>query len=172
MVTKRRFIMVWVGGLVAFAVTVWLHLPLVLETVPGGILDHQRAGTAERVDVIQREWAAAGVYRSALTAMLSDVGFILLYGTGSLLGGLYFMRRSRPLVRRLGAVLALSAGLFIAADLLETGLQLSQLVAAKGDDVSAGLAAAMAYPKLVGWTLCFLLPLVGLVLDGKAAVSR
>ncbi len=168
MISKRRFVMVWTGGLVAFAVTVWLHLPLALDSVPQGIVDHQVAGTAARVDFIQREWAAAGVYRNAFTAMLSDIVFILLYGFGSLLGGLYFLRSARRSLRRIGAVLAIAALVFLASDLTETTLQLLQLAAAKGEDARAAIAAAMHYPKLASWIACFVLPLNGLLLDRAA----
>lgn len=169
MITRRRFVIVWVGGLCAFAVTLWLHLPLTLDTVPQGIVDHQVAGTAARVDYIQREWSAAGVYRTALTAMASDIAFIVLYGLGSLLGGLYFRRQGHGTVRLIGNVLILSAVVFLASDLTETTLQMQQLMAGRGVDTKAMLAAAMHYPKLVSWIACFILPLNGLILERSAS---
>lgn len=165
MIGKRRFVMVWTGGLVAFAVTVWLHLPLTIDSAPQGIVDHQIAGNAARVDYVQREWAQAGVYRTALTAMLSDIGFVLLYGLGSLLGGLHFLRSAHQTLRRIGAVLTIAALVFLASDLTETTLQIMQLAAGKGDDTRAAIAAAMHYPKLISWIACFVLPLNGLILD-------
>lgn len=168
MITRKRFVMIWTGGLVAFAVTLWLHLPLTLQTVPQGIVDHQIAGSAARVDYVQREWAAAGVYRAALTAMLSDFAFILLYGLGSLLGGLYFRRIGQGTVRMIGTALLLSALVFLASDLIETTMEIMQLLAAKGDDAMAAIAAAMHYPKLVSWIACFILPLNGLILERSA----
>lgn len=168
MISRRRFLMVWLGGLFAFAVTLWLHLPLAIDTVPGGILDHQIAGTAARVDYIQREWSAAGLYRDAFTAMLSDIGFILLYGLGSLLGGLYFRRVGQGSIRAIGTALVLSALVFLASDLAETTMQILQLLAGQGDDTRAAIAAAMHYPKLVSWIGCFILPLNGLILERTA----
>jgi hypothetical protein len=165
MITRKRFVMIWTGGLVAFAVTLWLHLPLTLETVPQGIVDHQIAGNASRVDYVQSQWVAAGVYRTALTAMASDIAFILLYGLGSLLGGLYFRRHGQGTLRMIGNALSLSAVMFLVSDLTETALQIQQLVAAKGDDAKAAVAAAMHYPKLVSWIACFILPLNGLILE-------
>lgn len=170
MITRRRFMMVWVGGLVAFAVTLWLHLPLTLDTVPQGIVDHQVAGNAARVDYIQREWSAAGLYRAALTAMLSDVAFILLYGSGSLLGGFYFHRHGSGRLRWVGKLLIIAAVVFLASDLTETTLQIRQLLAGRGDDTAAAIAAAMHYPKLVSWIACFILPLNGIIL--ARSVSR
>jgi hypothetical protein len=168
MITRKRFVMIWTGGLVAFAVTLWLHLPLTLETVPQGIVDHQIAGNASRVDYVQGEWAAAGVYRSALTAMASDIAFILLYGLGSLLGGLFFRQTGHGTVRMIGTALLVSALVFLASDLIETTMQIMQLLAAKGDDAMAAIAAAMHYPKLVSWIACFILPLNGLILERAA----
>lgn len=169
MISKRRFMMVWIGGLVAFAVTVWLHLPLALDNVPQGIVDHQVAGTAARVDFIQREWAVAGVYRTALTAMASDFAFILLFGLGSLMGGCYFRRGSSHALRIIGNVLLLSAVVFLASDLIETTMQVRQLLSGKGDDTMAATAAAMHYPKLASWIACFILPLNGLILEHAAS---
>lgn len=169
MITRRRFVMFWLGGLTAFAVAIWLHLPLTIDTVPQGIVDHQVAGNAARVDYVQREWSAAGLYRTAFTAMMSDFAFILLFGFGSLLGGLYFRRSSRASVRRIGAALLVSALVFLAADLTETTLELQQLLAGKGDDGKAAIAAAMHYPKLVSWIGCFILPMCGLFLDRSNA---
>lgn len=165
MISRRSFVMVWTGGLVAFALAMWLHLPLVLDTVPQGIVDHQIAGSAARVDYIQREWASAGVYGAALVAMVSDFAFILLYGSGSLMGGLYFRRTGRRAVRLLGSVIVVSAIVFLASDLAETTMELLQLLAGQGDDTRAAIAAAMHYPKLVSWIACFILPLNGLILE-------
>jgi hypothetical protein len=172
MISRRRFVILWTGGLAAFAVTLWLHLPLVLETVPQGIVEHQTAGNAARVDFIQREWSAAGVYRAAFTAMVSDIVFILLFGLGSLLGGLHFRRSARAAVRLTGHILLVAALVFLASDLTETVLQLRQLLAGEGEDTSAVIAAAMQYPKVASWTACFILPLIALVLERRAMPER
>lgn len=165
MVSRRRFLLLWIGGLVAFIVALVLHLPLTLETVPEGIVDHQTAATAARVDYIHQQWAEAGVYRNAFTAMISDLGFILLYGVGSLLGGLYFRAADHRTLRQIGWALIVSAIVFLASDLTETVLQLQQVMAGKGDDSKAGIAAAMLYPKLISWIACFILPLNGLIIE-------
>ncbi|WP_284125747.1 hypothetical protein [Parerythrobacter aestuarii] len=165
MISRRRFLMFWVGGLIAFAIALALHMPLTIEAVPEGIVDHQTATTGARVDAIQQAWAEAGVYRNAFTAMLSDFGFILLYGIGSLMGGLYFLRTGQGTLRMIGWALVGSALVFLASDLTETAMQIQQLTAGKGDDVKAHLAAAMHYPKLISWIACFILPLNGLILE-------
>lgn len=165
MISRRRFLMFWIGGLVAFVIALSLHLPLTIEAVPEGIVDHQTATTAARVDAIQQAWAEAGVYRDAYTAMLSDFGFILLYGIGSLLGGLYFLRTGQGTLRWIGWALTASAVVFLASDLTETTMQIQQLAAGEGDDAKAHLAAAMHYPKLISWIACFILPLNGLIIE-------
>lgn len=165
MITRRRFLILWIGGLVAFGVAIFLHLPLAIETVPSGITAHQTAGTGARVDYIQTRWSQAGVLRDAFSAMISDIAFILLYGFGSLAGGFYFLRHGDGLQHIIGWGLIVSSAIFLAADMTETVLQLQQLVAGKGDDTKAAIAAAMQYPKLVSWIACFVLPLNGLFLD-------
>ena len=165
MISKRRFLLFWIGGLIAFAVAIVLHMPLTLETVPEGIVDHQTAGSAARVDYIHRQWSDAGVYRNAFTAMVSDLGFIVLYSLGSLFGGFYFRRAGHRTLRMIGWALIASAIVFFASDMTETTLQLQQVMAGKGDDAKADLAAAMMYPKLVSWIACFILPLNALIIE-------
>ncbi|UIP05547.1 hypothetical protein LY632_07410 [Erythrobacter sp. SDW2] len=166
MISRKRFLLVWLGGLAAFGVAIWLHGPLAIPSVPGGIMEHQTAATAARVDFIQAEWAQAGVYRAALTAMLSDIAFIVLYGLGSLLGGLYFLQRG---MRAIGWLLSILAVVFFATDMTETVLEVMQLAVGRGDDTKAAIAAAMQYPKIAGWTACLVLPIVGLLLERRAA---
>lgn len=165
MITRRRFLLFWVGGLIAFAVALLLHMPLTLDTVPEGIVDHQTATTAARVDYIQGEWAAAGVYRNAFTAMVSDIVFIVLYGIGSLLGGVYYLRNGSGTLRLIGGALLLSAIVFFVSDMVETLAQIQQLAAGEGNDMQARIAAMMHYPKLISWIACFILPLNALILE-------
>ncbi|ABC63574.1 hypothetical protein [Erythrobacter litoralis] len=165
MVSRKRFLMFWVGGLIAFVVALALHMPLTLETVSEGIVDHQTATTAARVDFIQGEWAEAGVYRTALTAMISDLVFIMLFSVGSFLGGLYFLRVGTGALRTIGLATVFAAIVFFLSDSVETTLQIQQLAAGAGDDTKAAIAAAMHYPKLVSWIACFILPLNGLILE-------
>ncbi|GAA4039867.1 hypothetical protein [Parerythrobacter jejuensis] len=165
MITRRRFLIVWIGGVIAFAIAAYLHLPLAIDTVPSGITAHQTAGNAARVDYVQSSWAEAGVLRNAFTAMTSDLIFIALYGFGSLLGGLYFLKVGTGTLRIIGWALLASAIIFLATDFTETILQLQQLMAGAGDDRQAALAAAMYYPKAISWIACFVLPLNGIFLD-------
>ncbi len=169
MISRRRFLIVWIGGLLAFAVAIWLHLPLTIDAVPDGITAHQRAGTAERINDVQTAWSDAGVYRNAFTAMVSDLAFIAIYTLGSLLGGLYFLKTGEGSVRTVGALLLLSALVFGAVDTTETWLQLEQLTDGRGDDAKAAIAAAMYWPKVGSFIACFLLPIIGLILERRSA---
>lgn len=165
MTARHRFVIVWLSGLIAFVIAVSLHMPLSLASVPEGIVAHQTAGNAARVDYIQREWALAGVYESAMVAMIADFFFIILFGTGSLMAGLYYRSHGRGWLRTIGKVTAVAAVIFLASDLTETTMQIQQLRAGQGNDEMAALAKAMHYPKLVSWIICFILPLNGLVID-------
>ena len=167
LLSRRRFLIVWLGGLTAFGVSIWLHQPLAIEAVPDGIIAHQRAATAERVDEIQAAWSEAGVYRDAFTAMVSDLAFIVIYTLGSLLGGLYFLKVGEGSLRTLGALLIFSALVFGATDITETWLQLEQLTAGEGDRAKASVAAAMYWPKVGSFIACFLLPVIGLVMERR-----
>ena len=167
--SRRRFLIVWLGGLLAFGVAIWLHQPLAVEGVPDGIMAHQRAGSAERVDEIHRAWSAADVYRTAFTAMVSDLAFIAIYTLGSLLGGFYFLTGGAGSLRTLGALLVFAALVFGATDFTETWLQLDQLMAGAGDDRQAAIAAAMYWPKVGSFLACLLLPVIGLVLERRTA---
>ena len=172
MVTRRRFVVVWLSGLVAFVVAISLHMPLTLASVPEGIVAHQTAGSAARVDYIQSEWALAGVYESAMVAMIADFFFIILFGLGSLMAGDYYRRHGKGWLRTIGIVTAIAAVIFLASDLTETIMQFQQLRAGQGDDEMAALAKAMHYPKLVTWIMCFILPLNALVIDWSDSRQR
>ena len=171
LISRRRFLIVWLGGLLAFGVAIWLHQPLAIEAVPEGIQAHQRAATAARIDEIQAAWSEAGVYRGAFTAMISDLAFIAIYTLGSLLGGFYFLTTGAGSLRTLGALLVFSALVFGATDFTETWLQLDQLMAGEGDDRKAAIAAAMYWPKVGSFLACFLLPVIGLVME-RAGTRR
>lgn len=159
----QRFVSLWPAGLALFAFVIWLSMPLAIDAVPGGILDHQAAGSAAEVDRIQQAWAAAGLAERAQMAMLGDLVFIVIYGLGAWYGGLWFSQDSRPKLRRLGWLLAGTAIMFLATDLTETLAQLVQLARGQGSDGLAGLAATVRPVKMVAWLVTFFAVLAGLV---------
>ncbi|MXP46394.1 hypothetical protein GRI43_03170 [Altererythrobacter luteolus] len=152
---RTAFLTLWGLGLVLFGVTIILGLPLAVSAVPGGILDHQAAGTAAEVDRIQHEWRLAALWNRAALAMMSDLVFIGIYGIGSVLGGLYFFRSGRGAVRLIGGAVLLAGGIFLATDYIETISQFSQLMRFEGDDAKAALAATVRPVKVAAWIATF-----------------
>ena len=159
----QRFVSLWPAGLVLFAFVIWLSLPLQIDAVPGGILDHQAAGSAMEVDRIQQAWGAAGLTERAQMAILGDLVFIVIYGLGAWYGGLWFAQDARPKLRRLGWLLAGTALVFLATDLTETLAQLVQLARGQGSDGLATLAATVRPVKMVAWLVTFFAVIAGLV---------
>lgn len=166
---KRAFLWTWIGGLAAFAIVIMLSLPLVLTAVPGGIADHQAAGSAAEVDRIQSAWQAAGLYGQARIAMIGDLVFIGIYGFGCLLGGRWFLQSPRRLVRPLGAAALVAGATFLATDYAETISQFVQLVQRAGDDGLAGLAATVRPIKMAAWLASFFVIVAALVLDRNSS---
>ncbi|TMM50111.1 hypothetical protein [Qipengyuania marisflavi] len=139
--------------MVLFAIVVMLSLPLVQTAVPGGVLDHQAAGSAAEVDRIQQVWRAAGLEGQARIAVLGDLLFIGVYGLGSLLGGLWLRRTGQGAVRVLGMIAALTAIIFTATDYVETIAQAIQLFRFQGSDALALLAAVMRPVKTIAFLI-------------------
>ena len=168
MILRRAFLWTWIGGLVLFAVVIALSLPLVLTEVPGGIMDHQSAGTAAEVDRIQTEWRQAGLWNQAALAMIGDFLFIGVYGIGNVLGGVHF-RRSRPGPGRLlGTAALLGGAVFLLTDYIETIAQIIQLWRFSGDDTLASLAASVGPVKTLSWIVATCSVLVALALERRA----
>lgn len=150
------FLTVWISGIVAFSVVIALSLPLTITAVPGGIGDHQAAGSAAVVNAIHAAWGAAGLMGLARTAIIADLVFIIIYGIGSVLGGLYFRSLGTGLSRHLGTAIALCGIVFLVSDLGETSAQLLQVIAGEGSDRLAGLAAMLRPIKMASWAFTFL----------------
>lgn len=163
----RSFLWLWMGGLVLFAIVIALSLPLTLTAVPGGISDHQSAGTAQAVNDIHAAWKQAGLMGQARVAMLADLLFIGVYGLGSILGGLHFRKTGTGAVRRLGVIIALSGVAFFITDYVETISQLIQLTRDAGDNQLAALAATVKPVKMVAWVITFLGMLLALAITHK-----
>lgn len=145
----------WVGGTLIFLVSILIHGPLAIPEVPGGILDHQAARNAAEVDSIQSFWAADDLIGAAQTAMISDLIFIVVYGVGAILGGGYFFTKYNSLLRSIGAAIAAAGAIFLVTDLVETSLQLVQLVRFAGDDALAGIASKMGPAKVATFLITF-----------------
>ncbi len=164
-VSKRTFLTWWLGGLAAFAFTLVLHIPLVIDAVPGGIADHQSAPDAATVDAIHAAWQAAGVYRQAHWAMVTDLIFIGIFGTGCVLAGLHYRARQSGILRTLGWAALASGVVFLVTDYGETIAQFVQLIQNSGSDGLAQFASTLRPIKMASWTGGFLSVLASLILD-------
>ncbi len=162
-VSKRTALVWWVGGLIAFAITLTLHAPLITDGVPGGILDHQSAPDAATVDAIQGSWARDGLMNTAAIAMISDLIFIGIFGIGCVLAGLYYRSCSSPILSGLGVIALASGVIFLVTDYGETISQFVQLRNFAGDDQLASLASTLRPFKIATWISGFLAVLTALV---------
>lgn len=145
----------WLIGLVTFAIVIALGVWL-RQASDFGIVDHQLAGTAKRVNEIQGNWSDEGVRWLAILSMAGDLVFIGIYGLGSWVAARGFMRQSGAVVRIIGLVSAVAAVFFLATDYTETILQFIQLVQDAGDDRFARIAASMQQIKIASWTATFI----------------
>lgn len=148
----RNFWIFWLGGLAIFLFMVLTNDALVTDAAPGGILDHQRAGSADRVNAIQQSWAAAGQMGFARWSMIADLVFIGLYSVGGIIGGrILWQEAYSPSLKKLGLLMVLTYFLFGLLDYVETLSQITQLLQEQGDDMLSGIAAFVMPPKsLVG----------------------
>ena len=87
--------------------------------------------------------------------MISDLIFIVVYGIGAFLGGRYFYRNSNALLRSIGAAIAVAGLVFMVTDLVETSLQLVQLMQFAGDDTLAAIASNMGPTKVATFLFSF-----------------
>ncbi|MEM7664248.1 MAG: hypothetical protein AAF250_00195 [Pseudomonadota bacterium] len=145
---------IWLLGLLAFAIVIALGLPLQTNT-PFGIIDHQAAGDAVRVDAIQAAWRDAGLRGFAMVGMVGDLIFIGIYGLGSWRAGRSFARMNIPSLKLLGNIITIAAILFCFTDYVETGLQLLQMMQDRGSDWMAGTEAFMQPIKILAWIMTF-----------------
>ncbi|MEO0872411.1 MAG: hypothetical protein AAFY19_10740 [Pseudomonadota bacterium] len=157
------FVSVWLAGLAAFAITIALGAPLAIDGVPEGILDHQAAGSAVEVNRIQGLWQSAGLTSTARNAMMADLVFIGVFGTGCVLGGLYYRRAPAGWLALIGYAALVSGTLFLATDYAETIAQFIQLLAGEGDAGLARLAAFCQQVKVVSFLVAFVSILAALI---------
>lgn len=150
----RNFWIFWLGGLAVFLFNVTTIGPLMTDVAPTGILDHQSAGTAERVDAIQQSWAVAGQMNYAKWSMITDLIFIGLYSIGGILGGRLIWQEARsPSLKKLGLFMVLIYFLFGLFDYVETLSQITQLLQNEGSNLLAGIAAMARPPKILTWII-------------------
>ncbi len=159
MISKKTFVLWWICGLVAFAISIYLHNPLNIDGVPGGILDHQAAPDAQAVNAIHDAWKSAGVFNQVALAMISDLIFIQIYSLGAILGGMYFRSRPGAALRVIGGFVLAAGVIFYVTDVVETGSQLTQVIQDAGSDNLAYVASTMQPIK----TFTFLVTFFGII---------
>jgi len=160
----RNFWIFWGGGLAVFLYLVLSSGALETAVAPNGILDHQSAATAARVDAIHHSWARAGLLDLARWGMIVDLVFITLYMSGGIIGGRLLWQQARsPSLKKLGLLCVLSYFLFGLTDYIETISQLVQLLQDRGSDIFAGTAAFAQPVKIVSWIVGTVAILVALV---------
>ena len=164
-VSKRIFLIWWGGGLVVFAIALWLHAPLSTGLVKDGILAHQSAATAENVDLIQHSWRMEGLWNQAAIAMIADLIFIGIYGVGCVLAGLYYRANSQSALRILGWIVLVAGIIFLITDYGETIAQFIQLMRFAGDDRLAAIAASLQPIKIAAWIGTFLPIIAALIVE-------
>lgn len=155
----RNFMRFWLGGLGLLAVMAVMNIFLSNDTVQWGIIDHQMAGTAARVNIIQQSWRQDGTLNLARISMAIDLLFIAVYSWGAYNGGKAMRRAKQPVVRRLGGLIMVAAILYPFLDYTETICQFIQAVNFSGDDTLAHIAATVRPIKSVD----FLITLLGLI---------
>lgn len=151
MTQRKKFLVWWIGGLLAFAIVLFLHFPLITEAVPGGIGEHQTAPDAATVNAIQSAWVDAGVIGDAKIAMMGDLIFIAIYGIGSVLGGLYFRAVGTGMMRHIGTFVLICGVVFLLSDYGETIAQFIQLTRGEGSDSLAHIASTLRPIKMAAW---------------------
>lgn len=167
MSTKSRVnVTIWLTGLVAFAIVIGIGSTITApDDVTWGIVDHQAAATAIRVDEIQAQWRNGGVRTNAIVAMIGDLIFIGIYGLGSYLAGRGYAQARTGVLRLIGMLVSAAAIVFLITDYLETSLQLVQLVQDQGSDLMAGTAATAQPIKIAAWIVTFVGVVAALIID-------
>lgn len=158
-------IKVWLIGLVVFLAVIAVTNMVEQGDVTLGIIDHQAAGSAARVDEIQTQWRDNGVRSLAIIAVIADLAWIWIYALGSFLAGRGFANQRQGALRAIGLVVCASAIVFGVTDYTETTLQFIQLLGDKGDDTMAGIAATVQPVKIAAFIVSFIGIVVALVLD-------
>ena len=148
----RNFWILWGGGLVFLAVLGIFSAPLITHVSLSPISDHQKAGSAEAVNIIQHMWRDLGIYNYAIKWFTAELVFIGIYMSGGIIGGrLIWQNASSTALKKLGLICVILFGAFGLTDYVETICQYIQLVSFAGSDFLAGIAAFISGPKIVAF---------------------
>lgn len=152
----RNFWVLWLMGIVIIVVLISQNYRLVTDIAPQGMVDHQLAASALRVEQIHVSWRAVGAMGFFKIAILFDLLFIVLYSTGGVLGGLLIRRDARSaLLKALAGIAILAYAAFGFFDLTETLCQAIQGLVTGGNDTLATIAAKAQPPKMLAFSVSF-----------------
>ncbi|MEM1053418.1 MAG: hypothetical protein AAGI28_15120 [Pseudomonadota bacterium] len=155
----------WLVGVLVFLAVTTITSTVTQGDVTLGIVDHQAAGTAARVDEIQAQWRDGGVRNLAIAAFVADLAWIWIYALGGYLAGKGFATKRTGLLRGTGLVICVAAIVFGITDYIETILQFIQMLRDAGSDWMAGVAAFMQPIKIVAFIVVFLGVILSLIID-------
>jgi hypothetical protein len=159
---EKQFWRYWLAGLLLFALMIAMNPSISNGAAPLGISDHQVAGTAAKIDAIQRQWQADGVLWLARLSMAIDLVFIAVYAWGAWCGGKVMRSAAAPAAAKLGLLIMVAAAIFFVADYAETISQFVQVMQFRGSDVLAGIAATAQPVKTLAWITTFIALLAAL----------
>ena len=160
--TKKVDIKFWLIGLAMFGALIAFDL-LAMADRPFSIIDHQAAGTAERVNEIQLAWKDAGYFTMSTISMVGDLIFIVFYSLGAWRAGTSIRAHSGTVMRFIGLILMVAAPVFFVTDIVETSLQLTQMLMDQGVDWMAATAAFMQPIKINAWIVSFVAVIAALI---------
>ncbi len=152
----RNFWLLWLTGIVIIFALVSQNDRLVTDIAPQGMIDHQVAATAQRVEDIHASWRAAGAMDFFRIAILFDLLFIVLYSTGGVMGGKLIRQAARSgLLGALAGLAILAYAAFGILDFTETFCQAIQGFVTGGNDTLAAIAATAQQPKMAAFFIGF-----------------
>ena len=156
LVNWRTFWVLWLTGIVILVALISQNDRLVTDIAPQGMVDHQVAASAKRVEDIHESWHAVGAMGFFRMAILFDLLFIVLYSAGGVMGGVLIGRDARSSwLKALGGTAILAYAAFGMFDITETLCQAFQGFVTGGNDLLAGMAARAQPPKMVAFFVGF-----------------
>jgi len=155
----------WLISLAVFIVVIGLSASVTQGDVNLGIIEHQAAGTASRVNEIQTQWREGGVRNLAIAAVAGDLAWIWIYALGSFLAGREFATKRHGVLRAMGMVICAAAVVFGITDYTETISQFIQLLRDSGSDNLARIAAFMQPIKIAAFLVAFFGVILALAVD-------
>lgn len=164
MLNWRVFWAFWLTGLGLFFLIAASNSYLVTPMVPAGIIDHQSAATAARVDAIHASWKEAGVNGFATASMVIDLIFIGVYAVGGTLGAILIQRSARQRgLRVFGGFIFLAYLIFALLDYSETISELVQQLSSHGNGTLAMIAAAVRPLKMFAFLAASVATIIALI---------